>query len=181
NNLPARSYYQSVQGQPDWFLLDGAHTSFLAIPQKFQPSLQEIIQVNYAGDKNMVEITGIAEDSAEERADPPVFNFMNLSTRVVETMLEKVFSGGLKELLQPASQYLREPDFDHDQPTSAVVAPPSALMDLNGAYGPSPWELFYHIPMYMAKQLQADLRSNEAIQWYEVVFDPTGSGRKLNG
>ena len=181
SNLPAPPRCRSVQGQPGWFLWDNDNTSFLAIPQKLEPALQEIIQVNYTGDKNMVEITSIAEDSAEECADPPVFNFMNLSTRVVETMIEKVFSGGLKELLQPASQYLREIDFDQYQPTSAVVAPATDLMDFNGAYGPYLWELFYHIPMYMAKQLQADLRFKEAIQWYEVVFDPTGSGRKLNG
>lgn len=183
DNLPAPPRYQSVQGQPGWFLWGDEydHTSFIAVPQQYEAALQDTFEVNYAKDKNMVEITGTAANRTEERADPPLFKFTGLSTNTVELLLEKVFSGGLKELLQPASQYLPEIGLDQYQPTTSAVAPSTNLMDFNGSYGPYFWELFYHIPMYMAKQLQSDLRFKEAINWYNVIFDPTGSGRKLKG
>ena len=40
----------------------------------------------------------------------------------------------------------------------------------NGIYN---WELFFHIPMYVAGRLRAELEFDAAKRWYEFIFDPT--------
>lgn len=41
------------------------------------------------------------------------------------------------------------------------------------AYATYNWEIFYHIPLYIATRLMQDQRFNEAQQWFHYIFDPT--------
>jgi len=42
-----------------------------------------------------------------------------------------------------------------------------------GAYAPYNWELFFHVPFFIANKLSANQRFEEALAWYHTIFDPT--------
>lgn len=44
---------------------------------------------------------------------------------------------------------------------------------LSGAYSLYNWELFFHIPMLLANRLSKNQKFEEAMRWYQFVFDPT--------
>lgn len=54
---------------------------------------------------------------------------------------------------------------------------PKSVLDFSfeGAYSLYNWELFYHIPMLIANRLMQDQRFFEAREWYQFVFDPSGT------
>jgi len=61
------------------------------------------------------------------------------------------------------------------QPTEAVVLPyPVEEIDfsLEGAYSPYNWELFFHLPFYVANRLADAGRFQEAVDWFHAMFDP---------
>lgn len=45
--------------------------------------------------------------------------------------------------------------------------------DTGSAYGTYNWELFFHLPTLIARQLKSDGRHSDAIRWLSMVFDPT--------
>jgi len=61
-------------------------------------------------------------------------------------------------------------------PTSSVVGPwPAENVDFSAgsAYGVYNWELFLHVPLLFADRLHKERRFQEALKWYEYVFNPT--------
>lgn len=42
-----------------------------------------------------------------------------------------------------------------------------------GVYATYNWELFYHIPLFIATRLSQDQRFDEAQNWFHYIFDPT--------
>jgi Tc toxin complex TcA C-terminal TcB-binding domain/Neuraminidase-like domain/Salmonella virulence plasmid 28.1kDa A protein len=42
-----------------------------------------------------------------------------------------------------------------------------------GVYATYNWELFYHIPLFIATRLSQDQRFDEAQKWFHYIFDPT--------
>lgn len=48
-----------------------------------------------------------------------------------------------------------------------------------GAYSPYNWELFFHAPMYIANKLATNQRFEEALEWYNYIFDPTNTDTAL--
>lgn len=53
--------------------------------------------------------------------------------------------------------------------------------DHGTAYGAYNWELFFHLPMLIARQLKTEGRHNEAIRWLAVVYDPTSNDAAPRG
>ena len=45
--------------------------------------------------------------------------------------------------------------------------------EMGSAYGIYNWELFFHLPTLIARQLKSDGRHSDAIRWLSMVFDPT--------
>ena len=45
----------------------------------------------------------------------------------------------------------------------------------DGAYSLYNWELFFHAPFYIANKLSQNQRFEEALKWYEYIFNPTSS------
>ncbi|MFT3750670.1 MAG: hypothetical protein QM768_20330 [Agriterribacter sp.] len=43
----------------------------------------------------------------------------------------------------------------------------------DGAYAKYNWELFYHVPLYIATRLSNNGKYAEAMQWFHYIFDPT--------
>jgi hypothetical protein len=44
--------------------------------------------------------------------------------------------------------------------------------DLRGSYSQYNWELFFHIPLFIANLLMQDQRHEEAMRWFHYVFNP---------
>jgi hypothetical protein len=70
-------------------------------------------------------------------------------------------------------------NFADYQPDGAnVVQPwPQENVDFSyfGAYSPYNWELFFHVPFFIANKLSANQRFEEALDWYHYIFDPTST------
>jgi len=166
-NIPSNSAIASVKNQRSWFTLQTNTESFLAVPLQEIPITDTVFTVNYQSNG----FVKIAYSNALANASTlSVYQYIRLSTNVIEPLIETIFSGGLSSLLVPKNQYLPEPEFSQYIPNGAQE--PSSLMNFSGANGIYFWELFYHIPMYMARNLQTELQFQAAQQWYDVIFDP---------
>lgn len=62
-----------------------------------------------------------------------------------------------------------------DDKTVVYQEYPTADIDFRygGAYSVYNWEMFFHIPMYIADRLMAENRFEEAQRWLGYIFDPT--------
>src|SRR5690606_23371269 len=58
----------------------------------------------------------------------------------------------------------------------ALIQPPYPIDDFDftpwGAYSVYNWELFFHVPLYIAERLRKEQRFEEAMRWYHFVFNP---------
>ena len=45
----------------------------------------------------------------------------------------------------------------------------------SGAYSIYNWELFFHVPFFIANKLSQNQRFEEAMKWYQYIFNPTSS------
>lgn len=172
STLPkGRSSVVSVSNQPGWFFLNAGKESFMVVPTTtVNDLLAPRVSVSY-GDYVSVSIAA----SGSTSSSLPQYNFIRTSTNVLDELIEKVGTGGIANLLKPANQLLPEIPFDNYSPYHSQVTAPYPLMDFNGAYGQYFWELFYHIPFYLAENLQSNLKFASAKTWYEYIFDPNAS------
>ena len=80
-------------------------------------------------------------------------------------------------------QYSFEGTYNPAQYTTAYnsvnqyTAPHGEVVDFgqNMAYGPYNWELFFHLPFYIASSLYQNQRFEEAKQWFEYIFNPSST------
>jgi hypothetical protein len=63
----------------------------------------------------------------------------------------------------------RLPDRSFTYPTEDVD------FTYTGAYAPYNWELFFHVPFFIANKLSANQRFEEALEWFHYIFDPTST------
>jgi len=113
----------------------------------------------------------------------------------VELFIKELNTWGIKGLLNrtiqvdpskiPGSPPLF--NFEDYKPTSSVVKSyklpdksfsyPLEDVDFtyNGAYAPYNWELFFHVPFYIANKLSSNQRFEESLEWYHYIFDPTST------
>ena len=69
-------------------------------------------------------------------------------------------------------------DFDKYDPNDSFVVGPSAeVVDFTyeGAYAPYNWELFFHVPFFIANKLSTNQRFEEALEWFHYIFNPTNT------
>lgn len=88
---------------------------------------------------------------------------------------------GVDGLLAPTETGLKRQQVvdDHeDLGFTAWVAQAYPLDDFDfsvtAPYGVYNWELFYHVPLYIAERLRREQRFEEAMRWYHYIFDPLG-------
>jgi hypothetical protein len=104
----------------------------------------------------------------------------------VELFIKELNTWGLPGLLNRRIQVNPEAvpgspkpfEFATYRPSSKVVAPwPKEEVEFSysGAYAAYNWELFFHVPMFMAGKLAANQRFEEALEWYHSVFNPTST------
>lgn len=103
----------------------------------------------------------------------------------VELFIKELNIWGIKGLLNrriqvdpgsvPGSPVLF--NFADYQPDNKNVAQPHPVEDVDftysGAYAPYNWELFFHVPFFIANRLSANQRFEEALGWFHYIFDPT--------
>jgi hypothetical protein len=62
-------------------------------------------------------------------------------------------------------------------PNTQTVRKPWPLHDVdfefNSAYSLYNWEIFFHVPLFLATRLSQNQRFEEAMQWFHFIFDPT--------
>ena len=101
------------------------------------------------------------------------------------TFVEELERGGIDALYRrwvQVAPYILNPSDDHltffhdDYHPSSSVATPYPVADVDfrfgGAYALYNWELFYHVPMLVAKRLADNQQFEDALKWVERVFDP---------
>ncbi|MEK7394579.1 MAG: neuraminidase-like domain-containing protein, partial [Fibrobacterota bacterium] len=93
-------------------------------------------------------------------------------------MLADLASGGFSGLLAPLAQARNDGAgvFEGYKPTEIVAFDhPKEEIDfsMEGAYSLYNWEVFFHIPLFVASRLAADKKFDEARKWLHFLFDPT--------
>lgn len=84
----------------------------------------------------------------------------------------------IRELVRQTNEFALFDDNDGDYAVyDGHVTPqrPIEKFDFTngGPYSVYNWELFYHIPMFLAEQLASAGKYADALQWYHYIFDPT--------
>jgi mevalonate kinase len=51
--------------------------------------------------------------------------------------------------------------------------------EVHGAYAQYNWELFFHIPLFIATRLMQDQRHEEAMRWFHYIFNPMTDDKHL--
>lgn len=127
------------------------------------------------------------------------FNFFIHYHPFVELFIKELNIWGLKGLLNrriqisPATIPDSPPSFSFSeyQPTANVTKNyklpdgtfgyPVEDVDFTytGAYAPYNWELFFHVPFFIANKLSTNQRFEEALEWFHYIFDPTNTDNTL--
>jgi hypothetical protein len=184
-----------VGNQPGWYILDTGDEQYLV--QVDIDNLQtagERIRFEYAqsssGDVRQQILVYFDRDAALEAVDPnndtnlPRFRFTRLSTFAVHDLSVKLFTQGIDGLLSLEAQQTEELDFNSYQPFT--YDPDSGLglvltegitetLDFEGSYGLYYREIFFHIPFFIANQLNTNQSFADAQRWYHYLFNPTTS------
>jgi len=126
------------------------------------------------------------------------FNFQTFYHPYARTFLRQLETGGVDSLMSRTLQVTPEavrgwsPTFDFNavyEPQPPVLTPYPGPTNPNdpgesaldftagsaGAYSLYNWELFYHVPMFVASLLTQNQQFSDALTWYEYIFNPTDS------
>lgn len=119
------------------------------------------------------------------------YDFNNFYHPYAQVFIQELNKGGLAGLYNRRLQTNPEStdfypgnDFEFNptyHPNSNIVnVMDNAQKDIvdfsyDGAYSIYNWELFYHVPFYIANKLSQNQRFEEAMKWYQYIFDPTSS------
>ncbi|QZZ22722.1 hypothetical protein J5X98_10380 [Leptothermofonsia sichuanensis E412] len=104
------------------------------------------------------------------------FQFERLDTSAIRELSFTLFADGVDGLLSLRSQQSLERSFTSYEPTPDRILStnlPSHQITFEGAFGLYYRELFFHIPFFIANQLNANQNFAEAQRWYHYVFNPT--------
>ncbi len=168
------SQAQSAEGNGSVFLWDPAHTYF----------------VDYHWHKDVLYPSGTTRTQLSSS-----FSFSLHYHPFVELFIKELNIWGIPGLLNrriqidPAGLPGSPPLFDFATylPTNKVVKNhplpdkgfgyPVEDVDFSylGAYAPYNWELFFHVPFFIANKLSANQRFEEALEWFHRIFDPTST------
>jgi hypothetical protein len=119
---------------------------------------------------------------------PFISNFIKVINRDgIETFLNPLsMSGAMADQLLNGlvNQQVYEDDFkSRYDPITPTTDQPYPVRDIDfsfeGSYSIYNWELFFHIPMYIAGKLSQNQQFEQAQHWYHKVFDPTSSNTSL--
>ncbi|MGH8531325.1 MAG: neuraminidase-like domain-containing protein [Gammaproteobacteria bacterium] len=107
------------------------------------------------------------------------FRFDRLTTGSVARLSRSLFAGGIDNLLALESQQIPvvpELPFTRYKPEWRVIRPAQfdgTQVDFSGPYGLYYWELFFFSPQLIGTSVLADRRFEEALKWFQFIFNPT--------
>jgi len=176
---------------PQELVFDSADPFFVADPRRTYLVRPEYFTIS----SSPVELT----NTAYIKQWATKYTFETFYHPYARTFLRELEIGGVSQLmtrnLQLNAQAVRglTPNFDFKSiynPTSLVETPyPGTTgaadpgetnLDFSigsaGAYSLYNWEVFYHIPMFMASLLMQNQQFQDAMTWLEYIFNPTDSG-----
>ncbi|HEV8483195.1 MAG TPA: hypothetical protein VGV87_06535 [Blastocatellia bacterium] len=129
--------------------------------------------------------------------DEEKLRFYAFQQPYVCTFVEQLQKAGIPQLLTIANQKLYRDNPSHKDISWGALLPkpgqktnyfdllysPTEVVDkgyprfnvdfdLSGAYSQYNWELFFHIPLFIATRLLQDQRHEEAMQWFHYIFNP---------
>ena len=131
------------------------------------------------------------------------YSFETFYHPYARTFLRELEIGGVPQLmarnlqLEPQTVQGWTPSFDFKtfyNPTSLVEMPypgadptigdpGEAALDFSigsrGAYSLYNWEVFYHVPMFIASLLMQNQQYADAMSWLEYIFNPTDNGNEV--
>ncbi|HEX2913795.1 MAG TPA: LamG-like jellyroll fold domain-containing protein [Chloroflexia bacterium] len=196
NIMGAEATFVDVNNQPGWYILDTGDEQFLIEIKTKQPLMTAADRLQFdidapatqPGTPQPLEMSYLPDPALEVDNNPALkFQFERLSTFVVHDLSLRLFAGGIDELLSIESQELSEIKFMEKYRPGELVVPPNfdqasgkikEGIDFNGAYGMYYREIFFHIPFFIANQLNANLKFEEAQKWYHYIFNPTVAAPK---
>jgi hypothetical protein len=189
------SYILDVHNQPGWFILDLGDEVFLvetSVADKRIRTAEERLRAEDTldGATTFQQRTLFfdRDHALEDEAARPQLSFTRLSTYTVHAMSERLFGGGIDALLSLETQQLEERDFGSLVALEQLAQKPFTLgplkfkpnssdeldnsLDFDSPAGAYLWEIFFHIPLLIASQLNANQRFAEAQHWYHYIFNP---------
>lgn len=167
----------TVKNFPGSFIFDNGDEAFLVVSQ--ESGIRNISDILSATSKYFTFPTNEFYLYMDSYTGSPVpfdqltFKFFRISTSVVNKLNQKLFAGGISNLLTIESQKTKELLFGRLSPQqTGVIAPQSDDLDFNGAYGLYFWEIFFHGPFLIADTLNINKRFQDAMEWYHYIFNP---------
>ncbi|WP_293129870.1 hypothetical protein [Okeania sp. SIO3I5] len=179
-----QSSLTNVTNQPGWLIFNNSDEAFLV--QSQEQNLNKLTDMLFLEPRpmlpnmlnNLVISTG-SHTPTPEQFDRLRFKFTRLTTNTIPMLNQRLFAGGIENLLTIESQRLPELPFKRFYPApgisppAAVIPPTTNQMDFEGAFGLYFWEIFFHAPFLIAAQLNANKRFDEARLWLQYIFNPT--------
>ncbi|PTQ98229.1 virulence plasmid A protein [Mucilaginibacter yixingensis] len=109
----------------------------------------------------------------------PQMMFRNFYHPLVCYIKSAVYNGGIQSIMTYEVQSkVNSFNFNSTYQPTPVVAHPYPVEDIDftaeGSYSSYNWELFYHLPFYVANQLSLNQQFEEARKWYHYIFNPIG-------
>ncbi|WP_346320180.1 neuraminidase-like domain-containing protein [Chitinophaga sp. YIM B06452] len=175
----------TIKNQPGWFIFSNGDVSFLLkVNDENVKTLSDILielNASISGLPDELDLRTGPYTSSEIDFNTLTFALYRLSTSTIDTMSQLLFVGGIDTLLTPETQQLPEipvKTFYKDgtmPPPNLVIPDPATIdsLDFSGAYGIYFWEIFFHVPFLVGASLQQNQRFEEAMKWYQYVFNPT--------
>ena len=120
---------------------------------------------------------------AEKDRDSGKYKFHTIFHPHTSRLLERLNSSGIDGLLSrdETQQILSLESSWGYQAINYVDEPYSIInicFDSEGAYSQYNWELFFHIPLFIAKQLSQNQQFKEAQKWFHYIFNPTDTSKE---
>jgi peptidoglycan hydrolase-like protein with peptidoglycan-binding domain len=193
--LPHQPIAPIAPVDPTPMLTPGMAVKPLALPRPM-PSrrelermpIVELLQMQHPAATGMV----VATEDASSAPPEPLYRFFTHYHPYACTFLERLDRFGVDGFYawnsDPVQQKLGElpvqelawDEFSQTyRPVSPIVDPryPRDEVEFSpcGAYAQYNWELFLHIPAYIAERMRTEQNHEEALRWLSFVFDPTTS------
>jgi hypothetical protein len=106
--------------------------------------------------------------------------FSNMYHPLICSLRKTLYKDGVPALMKREVQLQKTTfDFqDHYSPTAVVPLEypiEDVDFDTDGSYSSYNWELFFHVPFFVATKLTQNQKFEEALEWFHYMFNPTGA------
>ncbi|HAJ62758.1 MAG TPA: hypothetical protein DCP31_28940, partial [Cyanobacteria bacterium UBA8543] len=174
--IPLESSILDVNNQVGWYILDTGVDYYLITPETNIPLQTDTERLGAVYSSNNFPFyfqTNQALRVAFTSTDFARLKFERIDASAVRELSQTLFREGLDGLLSLRSQRTAERPLPGGYNPNRVIPPASDQIDFNGAYGIYYQEVFFHIPFFIANQLNANQNFAEAQRWYHYIFNPT--------